>query len=229
MKTQIKTLNEDLADIAAEIYPSEVIEVIAEAIIAANPEVKGLAIGEKAPNFVLKNTNGEDVDLYKILENNPVVLSFFRGEWCPFCSLEVKALQDALPEISAYGAVILTIHPQKIETSFRLKHKHQVTYQILNDPMQEVLEKYNVKFELPDSIQKVHMEFFNLDVSKMNENGELTLPVPATFIIDRDKTIRSRFFSHDYTTRMDPNDILKALRNMPDITAEPKYKGIVVT
>ncbi len=227
MNTKQITLNEELADMVDRIYPPEMIEVIAESIIEANPNVSGLEIGAIAPDFTLRNTNGEEVNLYEILENNAVVLSFFRGEWCPYCSLEVMALQKALPQIEALGAVVLTIHPQRIDTSFRLKHKHQLSYQILNDPSQEVLEKYNVKFELPESIHRIHIEFFDLDVSKMNENGELTLPVPATFIIDRDKTIRSRFFSPDYTTRIEPSDILKALQNMPDLTPAPYYKGIL--
>ncbi len=227
MVTTTRNLHEELVEMVTLTYPPEVIEVIAESIIEANPNVKGLEIGTIAPDFILQNTNGEDVNLYEILKSNAVVLSFFRGEWCPFCNLEVIALQRILPQITQLGAVVLTVHPQRIDTSFRMTHKHQITYQILNNPTQHVLEMYNVKFEIPESIQQIHMDFFDLDVSKMNENGELTLPVPATFIIDKDKTIRSRFFSHDYTMRMEPKDILKALQNMPELTQEPQYKGIL--
>lgn len=227
MSIQATKLNDQLKELVFKTYPPAVIEVIAESIIEANHNVIGLAIGAKAPNFVLKNTNGENVDLYEILQNNHVVLSFFRGDWCPFCNLEVRTLQQALPEIEALGAVVLTIHPQRITTSVKLQHQHRITYQILNDPKQDVLALYNVKFELPENIQRVHIESYDLDVSKMNENGELTLPVPATFIIDKNKMIRSRFFSHDYTTRMEIRDIIKALQNMPYSTLEPTYDGIL--
>ncbi len=227
MSIQTTNLNDQLRELVVKVYPSEVIEVIAESIIEANPDVRGLAIGATAPNFVLKNTKGEDVVLYEILKNNGVVLSFFRGDWCPFCNLEVKALQQALPKIEALGAVVLTVHPQRINTSLKLQHNHSITYQILNDPTQDVLALYNVKFKIPDNIQRVHLECYDLDVSKMNENGELTLPVPATFIIDKNAVIRSRFFSHDYTTRMETKDILRALENMPDFTASPVYEGIL--
>ncbi len=227
MSIQVMTLNNELRELVVKVYPPEVIEVIAESIIEANPKVRGLPIGAKAPNFVLKNTNGEDVDLYEVLKNNRVVLSFFRGDWCPFCNLEVRALQQALPKIEALGAVVLTIHPQRIDTSIKLQHTHCITYQILNDPTQDVLALYNVKFQIPDSVQQIHLDYYDLDVSKMNENGELTLPVPATFIIDKSGVIRSRFFSHDYTTRMEASDIIKALENMPDSTFEPTYEGIV--
>lgn len=227
MNNNEKSLNEQMLITCAEAYPSPIIEVIAEGIIEANPAVTGLAIGEVAPDFTLLNTEGEAVNLYKILAHSPVVLSFFRGEWCSLCNLEVRALQKSLPEIQALGAVLLTIHPQRIETSFRLVHKHQIDYQILNDPTQGVLEQYNVKFDIPRSILNVYLESFNIDVRKMNENGELTLPVPATFIIDKQGIVKSRFFSHDYTVRMDPKHILTALQNLPATTPEPIYESLL--
>lgn len=227
MEIQVDNFETDLQEMVGNTYPSEVIEVIAESIINANPNVVGLPIGMIAPDFTLTNTNGEAINLYEILKEKSVVLSFFRGEWCPFCNLEIKALQNSLSKIEELNAVVLTIHPQRIDTSFRLTHKHQVTYQILNDPKQEVLEKYNVKFELPSSLQNVHMDFFDLDIRKMNENGELTLPVPATFIINKKGVICSRFFSHDYTVRMNPKDIVNALKNNPSLSEEPTYNGIL--
>jgi len=171
----------------------------------------GLAVGERAPNFRLPNAAGEEVELAQRLATGPVVLSFYRGEWCPYCNLELRALQAALPRFQVHGAALIAISPQAPDHSLSVAEKNELSFDVLSDVHQEAIRAFRVHFTVPPDLQDLHRNVFHNDLSTRTADGSWDLPVPATFVIDRGGIIRARYVSADYRTRMDPDDIDAAL------------------
>jgi peroxiredoxin len=210
-----RELTRQLAEFAAKIP-----DPVAARLRAASEETTasgvapGLAVSERAPDFTLLNALGEPVSLNQRLAQGPVVLSFYRGEWCPFCNLELRALQAALPRFRAYGASVMAISPQTPDDSLSATEKNELSFDVLSDVHQEVIAAYRVQFTVPADLKDLHLEVFHNDLSIHTADGSWDLPVPATFVIDRSGIVRARYVSADYTTRMDPDDIEAALAAM---------------
>jgi peroxiredoxin len=205
-------LTRQLAGYAAQI-PAPVAERLSAAFaeLTASGAAPGLAVGEQAPAFSLPDATGETVSLAGRLAEGPVVLSFYRGEWCPFCNLELKALQAALPQLRSHGAALIAISPQSPDHSLSVIQKAGLTFDVLSDARQEVIAAYRVQFTVPADIKDLHLNVFGNDPSAQTADGSWNLPIPATFVIDRTGIIRARHVSADYTTRMDPAEIEAAL------------------
>jgi peroxiredoxin len=191
-------------------------EVIANSIIAGSQgDVRGLAIGDRAPDFTLYNDEGVPVNLYQQLQKTPVAVCFLRGEWCPYCMLEVRELKKAGQRITERGASLIFIHPQRIDVSKRMAEPHQDGIEVCHDELQNVIAAYHVKFNVDARLIKMYRETFGLDLAELNASGQWHLPVPATFIVDRDRIIKGRQFSHDFTVRVEPSYILDVLQSLP--------------
>jgi peroxiredoxin len=205
-------LTRQLAEFAAKI-PDPVTQRLEAAAddITASGVASGIGVGERAPDFTLPNALGEPVGLAQRLAQGPVVLSFYRGEWCPFCNLELRALQAALPRFQAYGASLIAISPQTPDHSLSATEKNELTFDVLSDVHQEVIAAYRVQFTVPADLKDLHLEVFHNDLSTHTADGSWDLPIPATFVVDRSGIVRARYVSADYTTRMDPDDIEAAL------------------
>ncbi len=205
-------LTRQLSEYAAQI-PAPVAERLAAAFaeIAASGAAPGLAVGEQAPLFSLPDATGQMVSLAARLAQGPVVLSFYRGEWCPFCNLELRALQAALPQITERGAALIAISPQSPDHSLSVTEKAGLTFDVLSDAGQEVIAAYRVQFTVPADLKDLHLNVFGNDLSAHAADGSWDLPIPATFVIDQGGIIRARHVSADYTTRMDPAGIVAAL------------------
>jgi peroxiredoxin len=205
-------LSRQLAEFAAKISDPFAVRLrAASEETAASGVAPGLAVSERAPDFILPNALGEPVGLARRLAQGPVVISFYRGEWCPFCNLELRALQAALPRFQAYGASLLAISPQAPDHSLSVTEKNGLTFDVLSDVHQEVIAAYRVQFTVPAVLKYVYLEVFDNDLSSYAADGSWNLPIPATFVIDRSGIVRARYVSADYTTRMDPDDIEAAL------------------
>lgn len=218
-------LNSQLQNIRKSVYSDpDILKVITDGIIdAEKSSVKGLLIGDKAPDFILPNTTHEYVSLYQQLGKGPVALVFFRGEWCPFCNLELQALENIYVQVRALGAQIITVHPQRISSSKVLSDKYNLSYQVLSDERQEVINDYKIKYSITPEVKKLFLNTFKLDLEMANANGMWNLPVPAAFIIDRGGIIKARHFSHDYTFQIEPTDIIAALKKLPEFSEEFIY------
>ena len=205
-------LTRQLAGYAAQI-PAPVAGRLSAAFaeLTASGAAPGLAVGEQAPLFSLPDATGETVSLAGRLAEGPVVLSFYRGEWCPFCNLELRALQAAPPQLKSHGAALIAISPQSPDHSLSITEKAGLTFDVLSDARQEVITAYRVQFTVPADIKDLHLNVFGNDPSAQTADGSWNLPIPATFVIDPAGIIRARHVSADYTTRMDPAQIEAAL------------------
>lgn len=174
----------------------------------------GIPMGEKAPDFCLKNTKGEDVCLTDYLSKGPVVVSFFRGEWCPVCNMELKAQQAVFEKIESTRASLLAISPQNREHNITLTDKYDITFQMLSDPEQDTIKKYLLQIEMPEEVRNTYLKEFGQIINKETADQSWNLPVPATFVLDQKGTVVARFVSSQFDVRMEPDDIVSSLRNI---------------
>ena len=173
----------------------------------------GLAVGDHAPNFTLPDALGQPVTLADLLAQGPVVVVFYRGEWCPYCNIQVRSLQEALPRFRELGASLVAISPQAADHSLSLTEKHELAFPVLSDLDQEVIRAYRVQFTLVGDLEDLQVNVFQNDPRNQNANHSRSLPVPATFVIDRDDIVRAAFVSSDWRVRAEPANIEAALRS----------------
>ncbi len=182
--------------------------------LAAKMPNPGLKVGDKAPDFTLKNAFGKNVSLSSLTKKGPVILVFYRGAWCTICNIQLHALNSSLPTFKKYGAQLLAITPQKPDRSKEQIKKDGYPFEVLSDLDYSVLKNYNLYFEVPQYLTKLYKEKFNIDVAQYNGKGRYGLPVPATYIIDNKGIIRAAYARTDYTKRMEPKAILAALKKL---------------
>ena len=173
----------------------------------------GIKIGEKAPDFTLPDAFGKPVKLSGLLKDGPVVLVFYRGAWCPYCNMHLHVLNESLPEFKRLGAQLVTITPQKPDISADQIKKSAYPFKVLSDLDNSVMKGYRLYYELGDDLVKVYNKL-GLDVAKFNGPGRYGLPVPGSFVIDQKGFVRARHATTDYTQRMEPAAIIKALEDL---------------
>ncbi|MEU2587945.1 peroxiredoxin-like family protein [Streptomyces avermitilis] len=171
---------------------------------------RALTVGAQAPRFNLPSATGQTVALDDLLTNEPVVLTFYRGAWCPYCNIALRSLQQHHEAITARGARLVAVSPQIPDESLTLTEKHDLAFDVLSDIGSDTAKQYGLAFDLPDDLAAVY-DKLGFDLQRVNDGHPRTLPLPATYVIDRDGTIRWAFVDTDYTTRAEPADILAAL------------------
>jgi peroxiredoxin len=205
LQQQLEQINAQIPDSIAARITAAVAEVEASEV------APGLAPGEHAPDFSLPDAMQRSVSLQERLSDGPVVLVFYRGEWCPYCNTYLRALQAALPELTARGASLLAVSPQSPDHSLSITEKAQLGFDVLSDVDQTIIRAYRVQFTAPADLQDLHVNVFDNDLRDHTANRSWQLPVPATFVIDRAGVVRAAHVSGDYRTRMEPADIIAAL------------------
>lgn len=175
---------------------------------------KAVQVGQKAPDFELKNAKGETVKLSALLKQGAVVLTWYRGGWCPYCNITLAAMQKVLPEIQAAGAQLVALTPELPDKSLTTAEKNGLKFQVLTDLNHVVAKRYNVAFELTPDVAVRYKKHFNLLDFNGAEAGDTTLPLAATYIIDRDGVVRYAFLDADYRKRAEPSKIVAFLQKM---------------
>lgn len=175
---------------------------------------RALGVGTRAPRFTLPSATGDDVSLDDLLAQGPVVLTFYRGAWCPYCNVALRALQTDHAAITARGARLVAVSPQIPDESLSLTEKHALTFDVLSDLGSDVAKRFGIAFDLNDDLGALY-DSLGFDLQRVNAGHPRTLPLPATYVIDRTGTIRWAFVQTDYTRRADPADILTALDALP--------------
>ncbi|MFV2058504.1 MAG: peroxiredoxin-like family protein [Thiohalomonadales bacterium] len=184
-------------------------EALAQSEVAKN----ALNTGEKAIDFTLSNATGVKISLSTLLDKGPVVLSFYRGGWCPFCNLEFKALHDKLPRMKELGATLIGVSPETPDTSTITVENHKLEFEVLSDIGNKIADAYGLVMTLSESMRP-HYQEWGFDLPKFNGDDSYQLPVPATYIIDSNGVVTACFINKDYTQRMEPDDIILALESL---------------
>ncbi|MEM8641701.1 MAG: peroxiredoxin-like family protein [Cyanobacteria bacterium P01_G01_bin.54] len=172
-----------------------------------------LKVGDTIPPVRLPNATGQTVEIQDLLQSGPVVISFYRGGWCPYCNLELKALQAKLPEIKALGATLVTISPETPDASLSTQEKNALEFEVLSDLGNRVARSFGLVFTLPESLRPLYNQF-GIDIPAHNGDDTFELPIPATYVIKTDGTIALAFAEADYTQRLEPAEIVAALQTL---------------
>ncbi|MGW4302265.1 peroxiredoxin-like family protein [Streptomyces sp. NPDC004646] len=196
--------------------PAEIREVMRRAdgeLAASGQADRALTTGDKAPAFTLTTATGGTLSLDALRAEGPVVLTFYRGAWCPYCNLALRALQRHHEDITARGARLVAVSPQVPDESLTLAEKHALDFDVLSDPGSAVARQYGLAFDLPDDLAAVYTRL-GIDLHRSNGGHARTLPIPATYVIDGTGVIRWAFVDTDYTKRAEPGDVLDALDSL---------------
>jgi peroxiredoxin len=145
------------------------------------------------------------------LKQGPLVVTFYRGVWCPYCNMDLQALQEALPEIQRRGARLVAISPQTAPNSRRSRRENKIDFPILSDPHNDVAATFGLRFGLPDYLVDLYKNAFKSDLELINGDDSWTLPMPARFIVGQDGVIRYAEINPDYTRRPDPSELFPIL------------------
>ncbi|CCD90822.1 putative alkyl hydroperoxide reductase [Bradyrhizobium sp. ORS 375] len=201
--------------------PPSVIETMHRAtaeLIAIGAAARALKAGDTAPAFTLNDPDGQPVSSVDLLARGPLVVSFYRGVWCPYCNMELQALQAALPAFEELGASLVAISPQTAANSRKSVRQNELRFPILSDVRNDVAAAFGLRFALPDYLVDLYKSLKN-DLPAFNGDPSWTLPMPARYVIGQDGRILYAEVNPDYTRRPEPEDMLPALRRAAAVAA----------
>lgn len=208
----IKSFQDELIPTIPEDTLNTLMSELQELITAGIAE-KSIYKGSAFPAFDLPNANNELLSLNTFLDNGPLVVSFYRGAWCPYCNLEIIALQKCLPDIVAAGGQLVAISPQTPDKSVDQISNSQLTFEVLSDIGNKLAKDCGLVFSLPEALRPIY-EAWKIDIPGHNGDESFELPIPATYIIDTDGIIRYAFAEMDYTSRLEPTIIIEQLKTL---------------
>jgi peroxiredoxin len=172
-----------------------------------------IGLDDRAPDFTLPDALGKPVFLGDLLRVGPVVVTFYRGGWCPYCNLQLRAYQAALPELTALGACLVAISPQLPDGSLSTAEANELTFDVLSDVGNAVARRYGLVWTLPEELRAA-LRSSNKALPAINGDESWELPIPATYVIARDGRVVLAAIDADYRTRLEPDAILTALKSL---------------
>ncbi len=182
-----------------------------EAVTRAGIVEKALAENDEAPDFTLLSAISEKVTLSEELTKGPVVLTWYRGGWCPYCNIQLAAYQRILPQIEELGGQLIALSPELPDKSLTTTEKNGLRFKVLSDVNLTVAREYGLVFELTSDVAELYDDFFSMEEYNGKEANRRELPLAATYVIGQDGTIAYAFSEADYTKRAEPTEILAAL------------------
>jgi peroxiredoxin len=182
-------------------------------LAASGIERSARQVGTRAPDICLRDQHGETFDVATLLVKGPVVVTFYRGGWCPFCNFELKAYQSVLPRIVAAGASLVAISSEKPDDTVSTAEKNALSFPVLSDVGQAVGKAFGVVYAFTDDLRRVY-DGFKLDIPLKNGTADdWSLPLSATYVIGKDGVILFADTRVDYRERTDPLDVLQVLEH----------------
>ena len=171
-----------------------------------------LKAGAQAPQFELTDYKGEQVSSKALLEQGPLVLTFYRGSWCPYCNADMAELNHHLDEIKDLGATLVAASPELPQFLNKIVMMHNLNFDILFDDRNELADQFGVKWQYQDDLKALYRDKFQINLEYQQGNPDWTLPLPSRFVIDQSGLIRYAESKIDYRERPDPVHMLDALR-----------------
>jgi peroxiredoxin len=178
-------------------------------------------VGKPAPEFTLPDALGNDVSLRTLLARGPVVISFYRGEWCPFCNIELRGLQGVLAQMQDLGASLVAISPEKPDHGIVATQKNDLTFPVLSDFGNKVARQFGIVFQIGQEVKEFSINVFKNDLALRNGEDSYELPAPATFVLDREGIVRFAQVDADYMTgRVEPETVISVLETIAHPVAQ---------
>lgn len=197
-----------------EIHP--VMERATAELIASGQAGRAIKAGDRAPEFRLKDQNGNEVSSVDLLAKGPLVVTFYRGVWCPYCNLELRAINEVLPQIQSLGANVVAISPQTGVNSRKSVRDNQLGFPVLSDVQNQTAAAFGLRFNLPDYLVELYKKLKN-DLPAFNGDPSWTLPMPARYVIGENGIVLYSETNPDYTHRPDPSDMFPVLEKAVNI------------
>jgi peroxiredoxin len=184
-----------------------------EQLITSGAAEKALKEDAQAPDFTLPDALGNAVTLSHLLGQGPVVITFYRGAWCPYCNLQLRAYKQALPQLRALGASLVAISPQTPDHSLSTGEKLELTFAVLSDVGNQVAREYGLVFSIDEAVRSAHQRV-GANLPAFNGDDSWELPMAGTFLVDQSGMVRLAFVDPDFTRRLDPSVIIARLNEL---------------
>ena len=213
----MSTLQQQLADYQAgfkQRAPAERVVMMENAtaeLRASGIETTALPLGAALPALTLPDATGKPVDLRALNAKGPLVIVFYRGGWCPYCNLELREWQRLLPQLQALGGTLVAISPQTPDNSLSTSEKNELAFPVLSDSALAASKAFGIAFTLSPELVALYAKVGN-DLPTLNGNGQWVLPLPATYVIDRNGVVIDRHVDADYRVRAEPQAILDRMK-----------------
>ena len=182
-------------------------------LINSGAAENALKEGAQAPDFALPDARGTVVRLSHLLTQGPVIMTFYRGQWCPYCHLALRAYQQALPHLQARGASLVAISPQMPHHSRAMAEKLELTFALLSDMGNQVARQFGLVFTIDEAVRGAHKQVC-ADLPAFNGDNSWELPMAGTFLVDQSGTVRLAFVHPDFTRRLDPLVVIARLKEL---------------
>jgi peroxiredoxin len=170
--------------------------------------------GAKAPAFTLENQHGEDISSVELIKHGPLVVSFTRGSWCPFCAAEVRALNEVYDQFRQAGIELVVLSPQSLDRARKQATAEKLKFDLLADRNNEIGKAFGLVYTFPEDLKDVYRNVFKLDIQAVNEASGWQLPIPARFVIDGSGVIRDVKADPDYRYRPEPSEVFDIVKNI---------------
>lgn len=209
VEKQLKEMCENVrknAPEAAHVFDEGIREIAASGVVERAPKV-----GETVKMFELPDSSGQSVRLADLLARGPVVLTWYRGGWCPYCNISLRGLLQALPKIREQGATLVAVTPELPDMAADTVKRNELTFAVLTDKGNEVARQYHVVYRVPQTVSAA-MKAFKIDLAKRNGDASDELPLGVTYVLDPKGVVRWAFVDADYRKRAEPADVVEALR-----------------
>ncbi len=214
----MSSLKEILAETSAQgvkRIPPEALSIMMEAAAELDAQGVGdnaLKAGDMMPDVKLTDTMGNSTSSGTLYAHSPAIITFYRGGWCPYCNLELKAYQNLLNDITALGTTLAAVTPEKPDNSLSTIEKNQLSFPVLTDTANNFAKQIGLMFELPKKLQTVYNSF-GMDLAALNDKSGWTLPIPATFVVAKGGKIILADVNRDYRLRLEPSEAIEALKS----------------
>lgn len=180
---------------------------------AADWERSALRAGDQAPDVVLPDSPGGALRLSDVLQESAVVLKFYRGRWCAFCTLELRAYERLVPAFRTLGAELIALSPQNEDETALHRERDRLRLHMVTDARNEIARRFGIAYDLSDELRRQY-EAYGIDLARINADGAASIPLPAVYVIDRDRRIAYARFDPDYRRRAEPQVVLEAVRRL---------------
>jgi len=182
-------------------------------LIASGQADRALKAGDRAPEFTLLDSDGNPVSSTALLAKGPLVVTFYRGVWCPYCNIDLQALEEAVGGIRDLGATLVAVSQQTATFSRKAQRDNHLSFPILSDTHGELADAFGLRYAMPQYLIDVYSGF-KLDLAEINGEPSWTLPIPGRYVIAQDGVIVYAEVNPDYTTRPDPSELIPVLESL---------------
>jgi peroxiredoxin len=213
------TLKQELDSFAANFAqrtPADIGQALQESIDGGTRSgiaERALKVGDRVPEFSLPNAHGRQISLASLLAKGPIIINYYRGSWCPYCNLELRAYQAILSDIRAAGGDLVAISPQTAKQSIAAAEKNALTFEVLSDHGNRVASLFGIAYAIPEIVKAIGARF-GTDLAAINGSDDGQLPISATYVVERDRRIALACIEPDFRIRLEPTEALRVLQGL---------------